>query len=63
MEFIDNKIPKEKLDNIHTSVLAGMSTNMKELVEVNGWDDISSNDEDENIFYIVFFTYVPYTLQ
>ena len=44
-------------------VSAVMSTNKSELVEVNDYDDIDSNDEDVNVFCIVCFTYVPYTLQ
>ena len=40
-----------------------MSTNTEELVQVNRYVAIVKNYEAENIFYIVSFTYVPYTLQ
>ena len=30
---------------------------------MNGYGAIAANDESENNFYIVCFTYIPYTLQ
>ena len=30
---------------------------------MNGYGDISANDKAANIFYIIHFTSVPYTLQ
>ena len=44
-------------------VLALISTNNVELVEVSGYDTISSNDKAANIFYISHFITVPYMLQ
>ena len=63
MEFLYNKTPQVDSDNIHALILAGMLTNEVELVQVNGYDAISANDETANNFYIVCFTSVPYTLQ
>ena len=40
-----------------------MSTNKAELVKANGYGAISSNDEAANNVYIVWCTYIPYTLQ
>ena len=40
-----------------------MSTNKAELIQVNGYGAISVNDEAANIFYVVCFASVPYTLQ
>ena len=40
-----------------------MSTNKAKLVNLDGYGAIATNDEPANKFYIVRFTYVPYTLQ
>ena len=50
MEFLDNKTPKYELDNINVLFLAGMSTNKAELVKVNGFGTMASNDEAVNNF-------------
>ena len=44
------KTSKSKLEYIHVLVIAGMSTNKSELVEVNGYADTAVNDEDANKF-------------
>ena len=44
-------------------VLEGISTNKSEPVEVSGHVAISDNGEAAKIFYSVFFTSIPYTLQ
>ena len=63
LKFLDNKTPQIELDNIHTFILAEMSTNKAELVEVNGYAYIAANDESENNFYIVRFASVMYMIQ
>ena len=45
-----------EFDNIHALILARMSTNKAELVEVNWYGSIAANDEYEDKFYIVRFT-------
>ena len=50
MEIFDNKTPQIELGNIHSFIISGISTNKAELVEVNGYDAISSNDEAKNNF-------------
>ena len=40
-----------------------MSNNKAELVKFNGYGSVSANDEAANMFYISWFTSVPYTLQ
>ena len=47
MEFLDKNTPQVQFDNICAFMLAGMSTNRAELVKVNGFSAISSNDEAE----------------
>ena len=53
MDFIDNKTPQVESEKIHAFILAVISTNKAELVEVNGYGYISANDETENVFYAV----------
>ena len=62
MKFLDNKTPQIEFDNIH-AFIAGMLTNKSELFQVDGYGAIASNHEAANIFYIVYFIPVPYTLQ
>ena len=50
MKFLDNKTPKVEFENICVLILSGMSNNNAELVKVNGYGAISSNDESENNF-------------
>ena len=49
MEFLDNATPKQELDTIYSLVLARISTNKAEIVEVNGYVAKYSNDEAANI--------------
>ena len=60
---MDNKTPKEELGNIHALVISVMLTNKAELVEVNGYSIICSNNEAVNNCHNVFFTSVPCKLQ
>ena len=48
---------------MHSFILSGISTNKSELIEVNGYIDIAVNYESANNFWVLCFTYVPYTLQ
>ena len=45
MELLDNKTPQVEFDNIHT-----LSSNNTELVKLNGYSAISSNDDSQLIF-------------
>ena len=63
MKLLDNKAPQVEFDNIHVLIIAGMSTNKSELVQVYGYGDIAANDEAADNLFIVRFTYVSYTLQ
>ena len=63
MESLYKKTPKVQSENIQALFVAGISTNKEELVVVNGFGEIDSNDEAENIVYFVCFTSVPYDLQ
>ena len=63
MEFLENKTPQVELNNLHGLMLVVISTNKSKLYEFNGYVSISANDEAANIFYIVCFTSIPYTLQ
>ena len=63
MEFLENKTPQVDFYNIHALIISVISNNKVEPVEVNGCRAIYANDEAANYFYIVFLTYVPYTLQ
>ena len=40
-----------------------MSTNKTDIVELNGYGYVSSNDEAANNYYIFIFTYITYMLQ
>ena len=51
------------MENFYELVLSVISTNKEQLVQVNGYGDIASNDESANNFYIFWFTYVPYIPQ
>ena len=42
--------------------LAITSTSKAEIVELNGYGSIAANDEAQDYFYIVRFTYVSFTL-
>ena len=48
MLFLDKTIPQVELDNIHALILAGISTNKAEVVEVNGYGAIYADDEASN---------------
>ena len=63
MELLDNTKTQVEFYIIHVLILSVMSTNKEELVKTNGYGAIFYNDEAENNFYIVPFTYVPYKLQ
>ena len=63
MKSLDNKTPQVDFENIHVLIISVISTNKAELFQVNGYSDISANDEAANNAYIVCFTYVLYTLQ
>ena len=62
-EVIILKKNQFEFDNIHILIIAGILTNKEELVQVNGYGPIATNDETENNLYIVRFTYVPYIIQ
>ena len=62
-EVIILKKNQFEFDNIHILIIAGILTNKEELVQVNWYDAIATNDETENNLYIVRFTYVPYIIQ
>ena len=64
MEFLDNKTPQVEFDNIEVFILAVMLTIKEELVNVNGYGDIDTNDEAaHNVHIFCFALSVPYTLQ
>ena len=44
MKFLYKKTPQVDFDNIHAFIIAEMFTNKVELVQVNGYGDISAND-------------------
>ena len=50
MELLDNKTPKFEFDNINALILAGISISKAEIVKVNGYGDISTNDDATNNF-------------
>ena len=49
MKFLYNKTLLVDFDKIHQLIIAGMSTDKEELVLVNGYGTIASNDEAVNI--------------
>ena len=60
MKLLDNKTPQVDFDNINACVIAEILNNKSELVQVNEYGDIATNDKAENYLYIICFTYVPY---
>ena len=63
MKFLYNKAPQLYFYNIHTLIIAVMSTNKSYIVKMNGYGDIYANGEYGNYFYMVCFTSFPYKLQ
>ena len=63
MELLDNKTSQLYFENIHAIILAGISTNKKELFKMNGYGSIFANYESSDNFYIFCFEFVTYTLQ
>ena len=49
--------------NIHAFILALISTNKAEIVDISGYGAIASNGEAANMFSIFCFAYVHYMLQ
>ena len=43
MKFLDNKTPQVDFDNIHELIIAGISPNKAELVQVSGYGAIAVN--------------------
>ena len=63
MKLLYNKTPQVEFDNNNVLIIAVMSTNKEELVEVNGYGDKAANEEAADKFCTVYFTYIPYTIQ
>ena len=63
MEFLDNNTPQVEMYNIHAFILALISTNKAEIVDISGYGAIASNGEAANMFSIFCFAYVHYMLQ
>ena len=59
MEVLNNKTPHVALVNISAFVLAGMSTNNEELVEMNVYGTIYTNDEAD--FFRLFTLHLSCT--
>ena len=63
MDFKNKATPEEEFDELHAIVLDGMAESKAQLVEIDGYGALSTDDDRTEGYYIVRFVSCAYTLQ
>eukprot|EP00957_Ditylum_brightwellii_P107201 8179810-Ditylum_brightwellii.AAC.1 len=64
MDFTrDSETDKECIKEIHKILVQSIGDNMLELVEMNCYEAVNTNDSRADRFYVVKFIESPHTLQ